>query len=239
MTTTIILGISGDSIPHQYDGGAHSFVYQFMNGTPGAGDDGISMPAMDFRILRNGNVICKNLSFPGASRISSGSPSKFNSTYTAQTYLDPVATTRTITNARPSSPTRKYVYFDQIGTNDNALINGSGTVAAFADAMAQKNNDRKTAGWGIGILCTLLPRNDGILTEPNRLAYNAFLTDPAWRAARSIDAVCDFAADATMGNPANCGNLTWFQDGVHPTTAGHARLVPIMAATLAAFGSTL
>ena len=52
-------------------------------------------------------------------------------------------------------------------------------------------------------MTTLLPQADGVMTEANRLAYNALLTSSSWRAANGIDGVIDFAGQTTMGNPTN------------------------------------
>ena len=85
----------------------------------------------------------------------------------------------------------------------------------------------KTAGYAVAGMCTLTPRNDGVMTEPNRTTYNSTLTGAGWAAANGIDYIIDLASQATMGNPATCSNTTYYQDGVHPTEVGYALLAPI------------
>jgi hypothetical protein len=64
----------------------------------------------------------------------------------------------------------------------------------------------------------------------NRLAFNSLITVAGWAAANGIDAIIDLAAQTIMGNPANCSNMTFYVDGVHPTVAGATLLAPIYLA---------
>ena len=87
-------------------------------------------------------------------------------------------------------------------------------------------------------MTTLLPQADGVMTEANRLAYNALLTSSSWRAANGIDGVIDFAGQPTMGNPTNLrannrGDTTYYNaDNLHYTQFGGTLLGPIMQTAL-------
>ena len=49
------------------------------------------------------------------------------------------------------------------------------------------------------VMTTLLPQADGVMTEANRLAYNALLIASSWRAANGIEGVIDFAGQSIIG----------------------------------------
>ena len=78
------------------------------------------------------------------------------------------------------------------------------------------------------IACTVTPRNDSTFNT-NRDALNAQIR----AATSSYDALCDFAADGTIGTDAAGSNTTYYPDGTHPSGACYAIMESIMAAALA------
>jgi hypothetical protein len=219
---------SGDSITGCVTVGT-SWVFQYL-GIASRGDCSTSF-AQSGQIYSTANINCLNMAVSGT-HLSSGTD---NCASLAPTYFDPVVANKKTTGFGGSSPVprRKYMFSCSIGSNDGA-IGGLATPAAYAAAVAAVCAGRKAAGYDLAMMTTLLPRGDGTMTEPNRLAYNSQLTTVGWAASVGVDFIVDFASDSIMGNPANLpvnnGNvLTWFNsDNIHPTTAGHARLVPIL-----------
>lgn len=218
MTKELIIVVGGDSISAV----TGTWVYQSISVTS-RGDGGLpgSQKAMTYR-KSDGSILLLNMAITGTRLNTNGFPDLVP---LAPGYIDPVVATKTVTGG---STTRRYIFVNAIGSNDSAT-DGLGSVANYAAAVASSCTDRKTAGFDLCAMATLLPRNDGPLTEPNRTGYNALLTDSSWRGSHGIDYVLDLASETTMGNPATCSNATYYQDGIHPTTAGHALLAPIAA----------
>jgi hypothetical protein len=110
----------------------------------------------------------------------------------------------------------------------SVLIGANGISGSFLTDLAGYLDARRAAGWHV-ILCTVLPTTiAGFNTT--RATVNAELR--FWTVSGSggavfgkhADRICDFAADPTMGTDAAASNTTYYVDGVHPTTAGHAIL---------------
>lgn len=151
------------------------------------------------------------------------------------TYVDPIPANKIVAGSKTGpdiAPQRYYVFSCSIGSNDGAK-DSYATPALYAAAVAAQCQLRKTAGFDRAIMSTLLPRGDGNMPEPDRLAYNATITAPTWQVANGIDGIFDFASDPIMGNPANLTNLTYYQaDEVHPTQYGQSLLVPYVTSTM-------
>jgi lysophospholipase L1-like esterase len=106
------------------------------------------------------------------------------------------------------------------GSND---IYHHATAAAAYDALRRIVMAAHAAGATV-IIATILPRSDyDAAQEAERQALNRQL-----RTARAgADALVDFAGDPMMQtNPQDPQNYT---DGIHPTTAGYARLAALAA----------
>jgi hypothetical protein len=181
-------------------------------------------------------VIGANLGVSGT-RLSQGT---FNFESIAPTYIDPiVAYTKVVggSGKGASIPSRVYIIDCAIGSNDGA-IGSQGDPTDYAAAVASACVARKTAGFTYALMTTLLPRGDGVMTEPNRTAYNALLTSSSWRASNGIDGVIDFAGQSIIGNPANLpanngGNTTYYNsDNIHYTQFGGTLLAPIIQSSL-------
>jgi lysophospholipase L1-like esterase len=123
-------------------------------------------------------------------------------------------------------PTNKrgkvFVHSLLIGANDIYNI----TPATYAATISSYMAARKAAGWDKTVLGTILPRGTAN-HNTNRNAFNAIVTAGGWAAANNVDAIADFAAQATMGPDAAYLNATYYGDGVHPTAAGYALLEPV------------
>jgi hypothetical protein len=180
-------------------------------------------------IYYSSNIVFVDLSVAGATLAGGGS----DANTMGSTYADHMVSVKNIVGCTH----RKYMFCQAIGSND-AAIDGYGTVAAYADAVAANIQARKTAGFDLTAICSLLPRNDATMTELNRAAYNALVTNSSWRSARNIDYCIDLASEATMGLYATTSNTTYYVDGIHPTTAGYALLAPIAAAVYNAAAAT-
>lgn len=76
--------------------------------------------------------------------------------------------------------------------------------------------------------CTMLPRTVNGTWEGIRQTINTWKR-AFW--ATYADDLCDFALQASMGFPGDDTNLTYYQDGAHPTAAGAALLAPIAVAS--------
>jgi lysophospholipase L1-like esterase len=171
----------------------------------------------------DGSILMLNMAITGTHLNTGGFPDLVP---LAPGYIDPVVAHKA---EIPSGvATRRYLFVNAMGSNDSAL-GGASTPADYATQNAAASVARKTAGFDLCAMTTLLPRNDGPMTEPNRTAYNSLLTDASWRASNNIDYVVDLASEATMGNPATCANTTYYIDGIHPTSTGHALLASIAA----------
>lgn len=123
---------------------------------------------------------------------------------------------------------RMYVYTMLIGRNDGASW---GTPAAYAAAIASHVANVKAGGYDRVVLCTLLPSTVAGFNAW-RNSVNAIITGSGWAAANGVDAIADFAAEATMGPDAAASNTTYYPDGTHPSTAGYALLAPVWAAAV-------
>jgi lysophospholipase L1-like esterase len=121
--------------------------------------------------------------------------------------------------AFPAAGGRRVVIVD-FGSND---IYHHATAAAAYDALRRIVMAAHAAGATV-IIATILPRSDyDAAQEAERQALNRQL-----RTARAgADALVDFAGDPMMQtNPQDPQNYT---DGIHPTTAGYARLAALAA----------
>jgi lysophospholipase L1-like esterase len=219
MTHKLVLVFGGDSI----SGGVGSWAFQSI-GVTSVGDDGQpAVQAASGYQKADASILMLNMAIGGAqlANLSSIGP----------TYIDPVVVHKADTPA--GLIPRKYLFVNAMGSNDSA-IDGFATVADYAAANAAAAVARKTAGFDICAMTTLLPRNDGPLTESHRNEYNALITNSSWRATNGIDYAVDLASEATMGNPATCANTTYYIDGIHPTSTGQALLAPIAASVWAA-----
>lgn len=115
-----------------------------------------------------------------------------------------------------------------IGAND---LGGDDTAEEYIALLWQYVATLKASGAKVA-LSTVLPTYwadyPQITTRHNtkRIAVNA-----AIRAAvgTRIDAVIDYAADSDIGTDAAATNRIWYQDGIHPTELGQARMAIIYA----------
>lgn len=210
MSTALIIIHTGDSIAAS---GNH-WPFQAL-GAIQVGDSGVPVVQTAATYYYGGRIIMRNAAIAGT-RIDGT-----NGVGTMRpAYVDPVYALKTL--SRPGMRPRKYLYINAIGTNDGA-IGGYASVALYAAAVAADIASAKTLGADYGWIVSLLPRADGgaMLTEPNRLAYNALVNDPTWRAAHGVDDCIDVASAAHAGPqflPANSGgDLTWYlADNIHP-----------------------
>jgi hypothetical protein len=227
MTALVGLCHSGDSIA----GIQNSYFYQAF-GFASTGDAGVVLMQSSAIYYYGKDLIARNMAITGT-RLGGASP---NLNALAPGSIDTIIPTSRL--YPPLDRVRKYIFTTAIGSNDGAL-GGFATPALYAAAVAACCQARKAAGYDLVGMCTLLPRNDGVMTEPNRTTYDSTLTGVGWAAANQIDFICDLASDSIMGDPANCSNTMWYVDGVHPTTAGYARLAPIYLASILAAVATL
>ena len=236
MTTITIIVCGGDSLTAT----AIDYPYQAY-GFTSVGDGGLP-DVQAACVYRNGNILMKNMGITGTRLNTNGYPDLVP---LAPVYIDPIVANKTTisTSGTTVAPLRKYIFSCFIGSNDGALGNFA-TADLYAAAVASACVARKTAGYDFAIVGTLLPRSDGIMTEPNRLLYNSTIKGVGWAAGHGIDGIFDMASDAIMGDPANLplnngGVTTWYSaDNVHPTQAGQARLAPIWLATVNAIIAT-
>ena len=227
---------SGDSI----SANPSSFFYQALNLTavPNGSiniDEWVLIQAGStfYSTAANAPLIARNMAIPSTRLNTNGYPDLVP---LAPLYIDPIIPVGY--SDPPFDAQRKYIFVTDIGSNDGA-IDGYATPALYAAAVATCCQARKTSGYDLAAMCTLLPRNDGVMTEPNRTAYNSTLTGAGWAAANQIDCIIDLAGQAIMGNYANCSDSTYYVDGVHPTTAGYALLAPIWLAGINALVALL
>ena len=208
--------------------------YQYLNVTS-VGDGGL--PDIQAACTYYGtNIIMRDMAITGTRLNTNGYPDLVPLT---PIYIDPVISNKSVTigSGTTQPRNRKYFLTCSIGSNDGG-ISSYATPALYAAAVASWAAARKTAGWDAVAMSTLLPRGDGLMTEPNRAAYNNTLTGAGWAATHGIDYIIDFASDSIMGAssnlPVNGGSSLYYSsDSIHPTSAGQARLVPIFSAVMA------
>jgi hypothetical protein len=231
--------ITGDSITGCASVGV-AWPFQYLS-VASRGD--CSAPLTQSVNYSTGNITAQNMACSGA-RLNSGGANDLVTVIAP--IVDLIPSNKSVVGFGGSTPvrSRKYLLSCSIGTNDGG-IDSSATPAIYAGLVAAFCAARKAAGYDLAMMTTLLPRGDGVMTEPNRLAYNSTLTGAGWAAANGIDYIVDFASDSIMGNPANLpvnngGITTYFNsDNIHPTTVGQARLVPILAPVMNQILATL
>lgn len=163
-----------------------------------------------------GNILFRNMALSSTGLY--GDKTSNDVTLIAPTYVDPIPVVKSISGITA----RKYLFTTAIGTNDQG-IGHDATATAYAGSVATMAQSRRTAGFDLIGLCTLLPSQS--MVEANRLEYNGCLTSSSWRTSHGIDYVIDLAAETTVGNPANVSNATWYVDGLHYTDASCTLLV--------------
>lgn len=223
---------TGDSI----SASASTWPYQYL-GVASKGDAGVPAAQAGATYI-SGNVIAKNMAVAGTRLNTMGYPDVVP---LALVDVDPIVAVKSLSprgSGASVAPSRRYVFSCAIGSND-AATGGLGSPEAYADAVGACAALRRAAGFDLLVLATLLPRGS-ILTEPNRLAYNARIKNAAFRATYGIDGIFDFASDPIMGDPASLTDPTYYdEDEVHPTAAGQALLVPYVASVMSALGAEL
>lgn len=226
--------VGGDSIA----GSQGSWFFQYL-GVTTTGDAGVPavQSAQTYYATKGANsIVARNMGISGTRLNTNGFPDLVP---LAPGYIDPIFASQTGIGTGGSTPLsrRASIFSCAIGRNDGAIA-AYATPTLFAAAVASACRDRKAAGAQKLIMATILPAAS-IPTEPNRLAFNATITDPAWMAANQIDGIFDFASEPTMGNPANISNPTYYADQIHPTAAGYALLVPYVTSTMNAVIASL
>lgn len=140
----------------------------------------------------------------------------------------------------------------------NVVVCGGGTNDLYFNASAATLETRiqdycascKSQGFEVYVW-TLLPRGDfpGTSTLPGadaaaqetefevrRTAYNTWLRSSY---ASFADGICDLAADSTIGEDGDEDSATYYQDTVHPTTAGATIIAGIVAPVVLAGPNTV
>lgn len=144
-------------------------------------------------------------------------------------YVNPIYAVKMVAGGAGVVQSRKYLVTCAIGSND-ACVGEYANPTLFASAVAAQMQVCRANGADLIGLCTILPRNGtGVATAENRATYNGHLTDSSWRLANGIDYVFDVASEATMGNPDNVTNATYYSDLIHPTAAGQQLLADNIA----------
>lgn len=220
---------AGDSIT----GPVGRWPWQALNVTS-RGDAGVPAVAASCTYV-SGKIVFRNMAISGTRLNTNGFPDLVQ---LAPVDIDPIVAVKSVASNGGSSiaPKSIWIFSNSIGSNDGAL-GGLGSVAAYAAANAAATVARKTAGYDIAGMTTLIARGDGVLTETNRLPYNALLNNPSWQASNGIDFVWDLAS-ATHAAPQflpinSGGDTTWFMsDNVHPQDALSAELGVIALAGL-------
>lgn len=124
---------------------------------------------------------------------------------------------------------KKYIFYAYISNNIGGPTNNA---ADYAVAWISYMSDRRAEGYDYCVTATILDRTDAQQNETVRHAFNTIIRDPTWVGLKAnggpIDAVVDLAGDSIMGvDNAPTVNPTYFQDQVHPNSAGYARLEAI------------
>ncbi|MDF1720505.1 MAG: SGNH/GDSL hydrolase family protein [Minwuia sp.] len=128
----------------------------------------------------------------------------------------------------PNKQGRTFVLSVLVG---NDFVTGFTDAAAYAVKVGEYCAARKAAGWDKVVLINILPRTTaGFNTWRN--AVNAAFAASGFDTTYSIDAICDFAGEATVGGDAAASNATHYPDGVHPSDAAHALLEVVYRATI-------
>lgn len=130
----------------------------------------------------------------------------------------------------PNKNGRTFLLSVLIGANDLAAYPGASDAAAasaYASALAAYCDARRAAGFKV-VVCTILPRTNATHNTRRALVNAQIVT---W-AGTHADAICDFAADATMGPDAAASNTTYYSDGLHPTVTGYGLLEAIIRPAL-------
>jgi lysophospholipase L1-like esterase len=133
---------------------------------------------------------------------------------------DQLATQFTATTAPYWRPFRsRNILALQAGTND---LFQAGTTADVLTRLATWYSNAAALGFRV-VLHTLTPSTAAGTPagfEANRLSINASLR--AASPGTYFDALADVGADPVIGNVANCGNTTYFIDGLHLTNVGYS-----------------
>lgn len=114
---------------------------------------------------------------------------------------------------------RKFILSVLIGRND--WTSGASTSAFLAD-LAAYCDARRAAGWTV-VLCTILPAAASGFNVWRNTVNTAIRT---W-VGTHCDAICDFAADGTIGTDAAGSNTSIYPDGTHPNDATHVAMEAI------------
>lgn len=128
-------------------------------------------------------------------------------------------------------PQGKKILCVDSGSND-IYFNTWGSVSAYLAAYQSFLTARKAAGWKI-VVNTILSRGDP--GTPGTFDADRATINAAFRSwvGTYVDAVADWASDATIGVNGAWSNATNFQaDHVHPTDAGHTLLEPYHRAAI-------
>ena len=125
----------------------------------------------------------------------------------------------------PNTAGRTFILSVLIGTND--LHGGVSIVPTYLTDLAAYLDARRAAGWKV-VLCTVPPGTASGFNAARNLANTTLRT---WVGVHA-DALCDFAADPTMGPDAAASDTSLYGDGEHPTAAGQAILEPIYRAAI-------
>jgi hypothetical protein len=149
----------------------------------------------------------------------------FDNAVTGSGVADCLARQAAVNGRIPPNPgSRKFILSLLIGHDDQ------GSPTYLTDLAALCDGYRK-AGWKL-VLCTLTPS-----TVSGFSAWRATANTEIrlWTTGGSIvsgihaDAICDFAADPTMGPDSAASNTSLYSDGTHPTATGAANLAAVLA----------
>lgn len=130
-----------------------------------------------------------------------------------------------------AAASRKFILTVLIGANDLEGIGGVTypTIASYCVALAAYLDARRAAGF-IVVICTILPRTLGGFNASRNSVNDEirlWLTNGLLAPGVHADAICDFAADPTMGPDAAASDTTYYSDGLHPTSAGQLILAGV------------
>lgn len=135
----------------------------------------------------------------------------------------------------PNPGSRKFIASVLIGANDLRTYPGASdaaAAAAYTTALFEYYATLKAAGFLV-VGCTILPVS-GTANDSEHNARRAIVNANIVAAVGDeIDAVADFADDATMGiDDSYTTTAEHWTDGVHPDASGHAILEPIYRAAV-------